>query len=123
MRFASAYWELVRFDVLMYWRGFAHIYAGLRGEAMQTESKPLAMSWTDWRDAVELASVFYPSKVQCLQRSVALVRLLRRQGVAAELVIGVQSQPFSSHAWVEVNRSILNDFSTYPERMIILDRI
>ena len=45
-------------------------------------------------------SVFRP---RCLTRSLVLVRLLRRAGLAAELRIGVdrRSPNFAAHAWVE----------------------
>ncbi|HTU43602.1 MAG TPA: lasso peptide biosynthesis B2 protein [Bryobacteraceae bacterium] len=39
----------------------------------------------------------------CLLRSLALFRFLRRCGFAAEHVIGVRRVPFAVHAWVEVN--------------------
>jgi len=47
--------------------------------------------------------------VLCLQRSAATTMLLRRHGAAAEMVIGAQVLPFKSHAWVEVDRVIVND--------------
>jgi len=52
--------------------------------------------------AVELACSIYPKKTLCLQRSVALSRLLRSSGWSAEVVTGVQQLPFRSHAWVEL---------------------
>ena len=39
----------------------------------------------------------------CLPRSLALYRYLLGCGVSAEHVIGVQTRPFSAHAWVEQN--------------------
>jgi len=39
----------------------------------------------------------------CLLRSLALFRFLRRCGFPAEHVIGVRRVPFAVHAWVEVN--------------------
>lgn len=59
--------------------------------------------------AVDLACVFYPTRVFCLQRSAATALLLRRHGLAAEMVIGAQILPFRSHAWVEIDGRIVND--------------
>jgi hypothetical protein len=59
--------------------------------------------------AMDLACVFYPKSVSCLHRSVATTLLLRRHGIPAELVIGAQLIPFKSHAWVELNGSVIND--------------
>jgi hypothetical protein len=59
--------------------------------------------------AVDLACVFYFKQVLCLQRSAVTTVLLRRYGWKAEMVIGAQVRPFKSHAWVEIERSVVND--------------
>lgn len=60
-------------------------------------------------DAVNIACALWFRAVLCLQRSVALVILLRRNGYPAELVIGAQILPFRSHAWVELHGQVMND--------------
>lgn len=72
--------------------------------------------------AIDLASVWYWKQVPCLQRSAAATCLLRRHGVAAELVIGAQSMPFRAHAWVEVKGQIVNDKPYIAELYAVLDR-
>lgn len=43
-----------------------------------------------------------PTDSRCLIRSLVLLALLERRGVASTLVIGVQAEPeFSAHAWIE----------------------
>lgn len=44
-------------------------------------------------------------KANCLHQSLALCWLLRRQGMAAQIRIGVRPnmQPFQAHAWVELD--------------------
>ena len=44
-------------------------------------------------------------RARCLITSLVLYRLLRREGVEAELVIGLASQPRTkdAHAWIEVD--------------------
>jgi hypothetical protein len=59
--------------------------------------------------AMDLACVFYPTRVLCLQRSTATTLLLRRHGFKAEMVIGAQVLPFKSHAWVEIDGAVVND--------------
>jgi hypothetical protein len=59
--------------------------------------------------AMDLACVFYPKSVRCLQRSVATCLLLSRHGIAGQIVIGVRFAPFKSHAWVEVDGIPVND--------------
>jgi len=65
--------------------------------------------------AVDVACVLYFKRVLCLQRSAATAMLLRRHGFSAELVIGVQIIPFRSHAWVELDRRVINDKPYMPE--------
>ena len=72
--------------------------------------------------AVDLACVWYWKHVLCLQRSAATVSLLRREGIAAELVIGAQHMPFKAHAWVEVDGQVVNDRSYTNEMYSVLDR-
>jgi hypothetical protein len=72
--------------------------------------------------AVDIACVFYFKEVQCLQRSAAAVRLLRRHGVPAELVTGVQQWPFRAHAWVEIAGQVVNDKPHITEGFTVIDR-
>lgn len=58
---------------------------------------------------VDRACTIYLKQALCLQRSVVATCLLRRQGVAAELVIGCHKMPFHGHAWVEVDGKVIND--------------
>ncbi len=53
---------------------------------------------------VHLAARIPPVDVVCLPRALTLWSLLRRRGVPAELVIGVEdpSSAFAAHAWVRV---------------------
>jgi hypothetical protein len=45
---------------------------------------------------------FLPGDTRCLRRSLVLLQLLARRGIAARLVIGVRTGPdFLGHAWVE----------------------
>lgn len=55
------------------------------------------------------ASSWSPLRTECLEQSVALLWILRRQGVAAHLRIGVQPFPFFAHAWVEHRGAPIND--------------
>lgn len=59
--------------------------------------------------AVDYACVLYFKQVLCLQRSCAATLLLRRHGWDAQMVIGAQTVPPASHAWVEIGGVIVND--------------
>jgi hypothetical protein len=60
---------------------------------------------------VDIAARHLPWQPSCLPRSLVLWFLLRRQGVSAELRIGVQKREgdLKAHAWVEVDRRVVND--------------
>jgi hypothetical protein len=46
---------------------------------------------------------------RCLDRSLAMFALLRRAGIACELVIGLRHRPFAAHSWVQSKGIVLND--------------
>jgi hypothetical protein len=72
--------------------------------------------------AVDMACIWYWKEVLCLQRSAATTCLLRKHGIAAELVIGAQQIPFRAHAWVEVSGRVVNDKPYTSEMYSVLDR-
>jgi len=73
--------------------------------------------------AVDEASIWYFKRVECLQRSVVAVFLLRLYGVPADLVIGYRQLPFESHAWVEVDGMIVNDRPQYCRLFTPIERL
>lgn len=67
--------------------------------------------------AVLLSAAFYPRRALCLEQSLALFVLLRRRGIDALLRIGVQTIPFSAHAWVEVDGVAVNERQGHIEQL------
>jgi hypothetical protein len=59
----------------------------------------------------------------CLLRSLALFRFLRRCGFPAEHVIGVRRVPFAVHGWVEVNGVLQLEVNPVKIGMTVLARI
>ena len=114
----SALYELARYDVMRACRDSGNI-RGLNPQPGALEPVHHEVVRTIC-DAVSLAACLYWRPVLCLQRSVCIVRLLRKHEVVARLVIGYRPLPFFSHAWVEVNGRIVNDSPTYRERLRVL---
>jgi hypothetical protein len=105
----ESYIHLARIDILMRLGGVRSIHA-LVGKTQPASSRDrTAISVTALCHAVDLACVFYTRRVFCLQRSAATTLLLRRYGHTAELVLGAQVIPFRSHAWVEIEGTVVND--------------
>jgi hypothetical protein len=116
-----AYLLLLSFEWPIARRDFGNVYRRVRDRSVRATDlrfppfEPLCY-------AVNVACAGYLKQVQCLQRSAALVCLLRDRGVPASLVIGAQHIPFNGHAWVEVDGEIVNDHRANLEKYIVLDR-
>jgi len=117
-----AFKELILYDLLTKLGGFkrtrAHVLRTIRKDR---EAPPETVKQVV--DAVDIASVFYYKRVMCLHRSFAAVRLMRKSGVKAELIIASRPLPFLSHAWVEVDNQIVNDKPGYKRKLQVLERI
>ena len=114
----SALYELARYDVIRALRDSANI-RGLNPQPITAEPSNHEVVRTIC-NAVSLAACLYWKPVLCLQRSVCIVRLLRKHDVVARLVIGYRPAPFFSHAWVEVSGRVVNDSPAYRERLRVL---
>src|SRR6266850_2734071 len=116
-----AYVELIRFHLYLAKGNFSGLYDTVR-------SCPIARRATSQNTvericfAVDMACIWYWKEVLCLQRSAATACLLKKYGVAAQMVIGAQQMPFKAHAWVEVDGRVVNDKSYTPEMYGVLDR-
>ena len=71
-------------------------------------------------EAVLFATCLHWKPVLCRQRSVCTARLLRRNGVNAQLVIGYRPLPFFCHAWVEVDGRVVYGSPAYRQRLKVL---
>jgi hypothetical protein len=58
----------------------------------------------------------------CLLRSLALAAVLRRNGLDADLCIGVIDLPFQAHAWVESEGAVLNETLTRRQQFVVIGR-
>ena len=59
--------------------------------------------------AFEHARLLRSAADRCLPRSIALSLRLARRGIHAHIVIGVRSDPFGAHCWVQHGEAVLND--------------
>ncbi|HEY6805444.1 MAG TPA: lasso peptide biosynthesis B2 protein [Pyrinomonadaceae bacterium] len=105
--FQAVFW-LFAYSLVVKVKGFA----GIR-RLLQLTTGTTISGWNQHCEQVcstmDRAQRYLFQQALCLQRSVVIARLLRQRGVAAELVIGAHLMPFKSHAWVEVNRRVVND--------------
>lgn len=117
----KAYVLLIYFDIYLAQGNFAALHKMVRTHPTRG-NEPSADTTERICSAVDMACIWYWKEVRCLQRSAATTCLLRRHGVPARMVIGVQLSPFKAHAWVEVAKRVVNDRSYTPEMYSVLDR-
>ena len=115
----KALYEIVRYEVALSLLGSGSILSQLRRQSISTQPNCAELEKMIC-DAVLLATCFYWKPVLCLQRAVCTVRLLRRHGIHARLVIGYRPSPFFSHAWVEVNGRVVYGSAAYQKRLMPL---
>lgn len=83
--------------------------AGERGVAVPHAGHECAGRIAALAQAFDQTAFLLGRTNRCLVRSLALFSMLRRSGIAAQFVIGVRSQPFAAHAWVQYDGIVLND--------------
>ena len=118
---ARALWEMLRYDALSQLAGFPAIRRSM-GAVCRAAERPTASAVEAAVGAVAFLTSFYWKPLLCLERSVVTARLLRAQGVPAEVVIGCRVRPFFTHAWVEVDGRVVNDSPAYQNSLEPLDR-
>ena len=109
--------------------GFKGLHAALAGLTprngilVRSKLQRLAQARSSTR-MVEAAARHGIFHANCLQRSLTLLWLLRRQGIEANLRIGVckRAGRFQAHAWVEHLGLVLNDSGDVQERFAPFDR-
>jgi hypothetical protein len=116
----KAYGKLIEFDLCLFGGKFESLYARVR--SCQVRRKASGIDIEQVCRAVDVAAIWYPKRVLCLQRSAANVCLLRAHGFPAQLVLGAQKLPFKAHAWVEVQGQVVGDRSYVQEIYAVLDR-
>jgi hypothetical protein len=117
-----ALYELARYEAIIWFRGFGCIQRQLSRQSIAAKPTSPELEQAIC-DAVLLATCLYWKPVLCLQRSVCAVRLLRKHGAVAKLVIGYRPAPFFSHSWVEVDGRIVNGSPAYQTRLQVLSTV
>ena len=118
--FFQALLMLLAYDILSALCPFQTIYAMVRGWKVSSKSDGPVIDRVCV--AVNYACVWYPTRALCLQRSFVTTYLLRKHGVAAQMVLGAQKLPFKAHAWVEVDGQAINERSNVQAAYAVWDK-
>lgn len=65
---------------------------------------------------VRLRSFVFTAHDRCLHDSLALAHFLAGEGLSPTWVVGVRTQPFGAHAWVQHGAVVLNDLHEHVRR-------
>src|ERR1700721_792229 len=82
--YAKAWWQLIRFDIILWTQTFGTLYQKVRSYPLQHYVQHQAPTHDDIERVVrafELACIWYPKHARCLHRSAALTCLLRNHGI------------------------------------------
>ena len=119
--FLQALFMLLAYDTLSVLFRFQTIYSVVRGWTVNSKTEePGTIDRVCM--AVNYACVWYPKQALCLQRSFVTTFLLRKRGVAAQLILGAQKLPFKAHAWVEVDGRSINERSNVQATYAVWDK-
>jgi hypothetical protein len=118
--FLEAYIRLVTHDFFMLRHDFAALHRNIKNYPVHP-ARGKAISIEPLCHSLDVASALYPKPPLCLQRSSVLVKLLRKRGIPAQMIIGAQKLPFKAHAWVEVDGKIINDRLASRERFLVME--
>jgi hypothetical protein len=119
-RILQAYIGLIAHDLFMSRHEFASLHKRIKAFPLRAVTVDANVT-VAVASALDIACCFYPKQALCLQRSAVFVRILRRNGIPAHMVIGAQTLPFKAHAWVEVDGQIINDRLASREKFLRLD--
>lgn len=104
--------------------GFARVlsWIGSRVQAIPQSTSLEIEAVQTAEHAVAMAGALYPGRALCLEQSLVLYYLLRRQGVAVEYCQGVVPRPFEAHAWIEYRGEVINDIAEHAKLYTRLPR-
>lgn len=120
MLFCRALFMLMVYDLLTLMYPFKTLYAMVKRWKVVGTAVPDTVGRVC--SAVNYACVWYPKQALCLQRSFVTTYLLRKNGIAAQMVLGAQKLPFKAHAWVEVDGQAINERSNVQATYAVWDR-
>jgi hypothetical protein len=98
--------------------GFARVVRWIRAQVGPTppNGATTRTSLAAVERAVAMAGALFPGRALCLEQSLVLYFLLRRQQIPVTYCQGVQPHPFQAHAWVEYGGHPLNDVEEHAHR-------
>jgi hypothetical protein len=120
--FFQALFGLIAYDVVLLAGKFKTVRGLVERWRVDTEMTGCNELIEQIAHAVNLACIWYPKQVLCLQRASVTTCLMRSHGIRAAMVLGAQKIPFAAHAWVEVNGCAVNERSNVQAKYTVWER-
>lgn len=115
--FLMGYWYLFYFYIMLRRKGLPKIIEEIERDT-HTKVKSKRLNHSSIVSGFELACKMHFFNVECLERSIALFKLLILNNYESRLCVGVRQKPFLSHAWIETNILELDE-SKYREKFYV----
>ena len=125
---ARALFLFVLIDLGLHFFGFNGVYKAFvrwtrkmrrpvpEGQEQQVLDRTLA-------GVVAATRLYYRRQKDCLPKSLTIYYLVRKQGIPANLCIGVKKFPFAGHAWVEYGGRVVDDFPKRVPLYTLMSRV
>ena len=125
---ARAFSLFLLIDLGLYFFGFNRVYKAfvrwtrvLRPRAAEAQEEMILEQTL--ASVVTATRLYYRRRKDCLPKSLTIYYLVRKQGIPAELCIGVKKFPFAGHAWVEYRGRVIDDFPKRVPLYTLLTRV
>ena len=118
--FFYTYLVLIKIHTIMKLLGLRYMIKSLRRKSVLKKNKYNAADQDTVHESVKilnLVAFYFPFRVKCLEWSFALHTLLTKQSQKSYVKIGVQNNPFISHAWVEIENKVIADAPLLPKKL------
>jgi hypothetical protein len=119
--FWKALLGLLVFDLFRFGSNFSKIHTCVKLWPTTHRSAPSDLVERICR-AMNYASMYYPKRVLCLQRSAVTTCMLRNCGIPAQMAVGARKFPFKAHAWTEVNGGAINERRDVQQIYLVWER-
>ena len=121
--FLRAYVLIFLIDIGLRSFGFHQVARTLLKWQKSTGSKEAEIDWEKISKTVNIAKksfrLYIRRRIECLERSLVVYSLLRREGIPAQLCLGCSKYPpLTFHAWVECDGRVVNDGDLVKERYV-----
>ncbi|HJK86900.1 MAG TPA: lasso peptide biosynthesis B2 protein [Candidatus Megaira endosymbiont of Nemacystus decipiens] len=120
--FVLAYLELIKVCFVSYFCTFKRLVNITNLDSCEKPvcCAPDKQSENELANALNIACLYFPFRIKCLEWAVTYVRLSHKRMWRCSLQIGVQNMPFMAHAWAKTANGVVLDDQKLTESLAII---